>query len=288
MTFEQQVGPDVTWVIVDTIEKSKGKHTMNKKGFTLIELLVVIAIIAVLMGILMPSLNMAREQARSLQCQGNVRTLTLAWILYTDENDGGLVPARPTGINQKSFVQTRITSFSPDLIEQEKEGIRQGLLYPLIKEVDVFRCPSDRRKNTANATFRSFAIAGGANGESWAGSTVGKKFTDIKSPATKYVWLAETDPRGFNVGSWVMNVQARTWVDPFSVWHTKHRTTLGWADGHVGMQHWVDNSTIEMCEAAIDSVISGQNPMAGFFKTVPAGEGEDVLFMAKGYPSKNN
>lgn len=50
-----------------------------KKAFTLIELLVVIAVIAVLMGILMPALSRAREMAKTLKCQANLRTLTTAW-----------------------------------------------------------------------------------------------------------------------------------------------------------------------------------------------------------------
>jgi len=69
----------------------EGKKQTNRKAFTLIELLVVIAIIAVLMAILMPSLRTAREQARSISCRSNVRTLTLAWIIYKDESDGKLV-----------------------------------------------------------------------------------------------------------------------------------------------------------------------------------------------------
>ena len=51
------------------------------KGFTLIELLVVIAIIAVLMAILMPTLNRAREQGRRAACLANLKQLTLAWLM---------------------------------------------------------------------------------------------------------------------------------------------------------------------------------------------------------------
>ena len=56
-------------------------------GFTLIELLVVIAIIAVLMGILMPSLGKVRKQARSVACQANLKHWGLIFKMYTDDND---------------------------------------------------------------------------------------------------------------------------------------------------------------------------------------------------------
>lgn len=60
---------------------------MKKGGFTLIELLVVIAIIAVLMGILMPSLTKAREQARRQTCGSRVRQHVLALNMYGNEHD---------------------------------------------------------------------------------------------------------------------------------------------------------------------------------------------------------
>jgi prepilin-type N-terminal cleavage/methylation domain-containing protein len=59
-----------------------------RKAFTLVELLVVIGIIALLIGILLPSLNKAREQARRVVCLSNMHQLAVTTAVYSTNNKG--------------------------------------------------------------------------------------------------------------------------------------------------------------------------------------------------------
>jgi prepilin-type N-terminal cleavage/methylation domain-containing protein len=65
----------------------------RKRGFTLVELLVVIGIIAVLISLLMPSLTKARNQAKFVQCQSNLRQVGVFLVNYCNDNNGYLFPA---------------------------------------------------------------------------------------------------------------------------------------------------------------------------------------------------
>jgi prepilin-type N-terminal cleavage/methylation domain-containing protein/prepilin-type processing-associated H-X9-DG protein len=65
----------------------------KRAGFTLIELLVVIAIIALLMAILVPTLQRVSRKTKAVVCQSNLRQWGAIWAIYTQDNDGSL-PSR--------------------------------------------------------------------------------------------------------------------------------------------------------------------------------------------------
>jgi prepilin-type N-terminal cleavage/methylation domain-containing protein/prepilin-type processing-associated H-X9-DG protein len=63
-----------------------------RRGFTLVELLIVLGIIMILIGLLMPSISRARQQAQMVTCSNQLRQIGVAILDYAQRNDGWLVP----------------------------------------------------------------------------------------------------------------------------------------------------------------------------------------------------
>ncbi len=87
----------VTWLRHDSWEKVFVAQfaTPPHGGFTLVELLVVIAIIGILIGLLLPAINAAREAGRRAKCQNQLKQLSLAMINF--ENNRGGFPSMAMG-----------------------------------------------------------------------------------------------------------------------------------------------------------------------------------------------
>lgn len=87
---------------------------MGRRGFTLIELLVVIAIVALLVGLLLPTLGKARQAARAAVCLSNIRQLEVAHTLYmNDNNDRFIDAALSHGGASGSVLDSWISTLAP-------------------------------------------------------------------------------------------------------------------------------------------------------------------------------
>ena len=110
-------------------------------GFTLVELLVVIGIMALLVGILVPVLGRAREGARALKCQSNIRQILFAMMMYCNDNRG-VLPIPGDGV-EYPFYAVRV-----DRANICQMSFRDGTLMPYLDRspeirAQLFVCPSD-------------------------------------------------------------------------------------------------------------------------------------------------
>jgi len=161
------------------------KRLSNRKGFTLVELLVVIGIIALLISILLPSLNRARETANRVKCGSNLRQVGQAILLYANENKGNYprttyTPAAVTTVSATND-GTNGTLVRDPFKNPKDAGVKDNdvnqALWLLIRTQDitpeVFVCPS------SNAEKDSY---GGTSGIPGTGATASNKtsFSDFK------------------------------------------------------------------------------------------------------------
>jgi prepilin-type N-terminal cleavage/methylation domain-containing protein/prepilin-type processing-associated H-X9-DG protein len=249
----------------------------SREGFTLIELLVVIAIIAILMGLLMPTLNRAREQGRRAVCLNHLKTLTLGWIMYADENDDCLVngeaywapsaaPAAPVPTSgphkgERYWVGNDCASGfgqgeqRPHNIQMQ--AIRLGALFPYCKAEKVYRCPTGirgemRTYSTAYGMNGCFDAAGTYDGNK--GVRVGrtvlmvKRRSEITVPAPTYR-LVFLDEGRISPDSYAIHYVRAQWWDPPFVRHADG-TNVAFADGHSDYWKYIGAETIEVGKRA--------------------------------------
>lgn len=175
-----------------------------KLGFTLIELLVVIAIIALLMGILLPSLSRAREQARKIACLSNMRQMGVALQAYLIDSEYRLPPSschcqdpndhwlrvltrytrEPLLVRCPSDRSKKFVDWDRPLSEQKEARYSSFAVNALLDPVHFRYGPSTNRYNNVNNIWRpmyciwiseapetdSFNLADHIHPEMWEGS----------------------------------------------------------------------------------------------------------------------
>jgi prepilin-type N-terminal cleavage/methylation domain-containing protein/prepilin-type processing-associated H-X9-DG protein len=134
-----------------------------RRAFTLIELLVVISITALLLSILMPALNKARQSGRSAACLSRMRQIGVASALYVQDHDGYFAKS------SHSAAASGCLRWGPAFLPFLGFGTYQGSATPAWKTAlnKFYRCPSDRRKNFTYSYGKNvwFELESGETGE---------------------------------------------------------------------------------------------------------------------------
>jgi prepilin-type N-terminal cleavage/methylation domain-containing protein/prepilin-type processing-associated H-X9-DG protein len=236
---------------------SNRKRHVFLTAFTLIELLVVIAIIALLLALLMPALERAREQAQRVMCLNNLNELTLAWLLYADDNDGKIVNGA-TGYSYANESWGNHTDelawvhlYSDSSTEEQIQGIRDGALWSYVKDIKVYRCPTGLAGEalTYSIMFSMNAVCHSWDNVQEGNGTCIDHLSEIQNPSPHYR-LVFIDEGWMTPDAYAVNYSTEQWWDDPPVRHGDG-ATVSFADGHSEYWKWIGAETIKHGRAAI-------------------------------------
>ncbi len=287
---------------------------MRRNGFTLIELLVVIAIIALLLGILVPSLAAIKEYASVARCLTNHKNIAAAFLMYAGDNDqkfcSGYVFPNANKRNPMSWVIAPIDYDSAGdwiyvgagdagggqlNLDARFNGIREGAIYPYLESPKVYHCPGDKRllkgssSNVGASTppryyqiYRSYgmpdfyAVHDSVDGV----PNKEKSLANIKGTGQKLLFVEDQyDNAYYNIDAWSYIPYDNAFWDPLGNYHNRS-CTFSFVDGHAELYKWRDPRTIEFMG---NRALAAAN---GYGKGVRQDGNVDFIWLDANYPAK--